>query len=237
MTVYEVPPNSPYQGRFRFLGWGAIILLLGILIFSIYEPAGLSDSIGHGIGWLAGAIVLAASLGATVFAVKEGTWKLMRRLRFEIVDGKIIKTREESSSIEIPLDQIEGLYEHGGWLFVRGGSPSRQIGIPKQVSGFDVLKSELVAHCELSPLKAKFYPLSYLPLFLMILAYFVLFMSHARTVVIGAGVVALALQGVGTYSLWRALREKAMPKLLMPTFVFVWLLLAWLVYQRVSATA
>jgi hypothetical protein len=234
MTVYEVPPDSPYQRQFRFLGWGAIIVLLGILFFSIYEPAGLRDSIGQGIGWLAGAIALAAIVGATVLAVKEGNWKLMRRLRFEIYDGKIIKARAESSSIEIPLDQIESLYEYRGWLFIRGGIPSRQIGIPKEVNGFDILKHELVAHCPLTPLKVS--PLSFLPLVLMILPYIFLFASHARAVVIAAGVAALALQGVGMYSLRRVWREKPMPKLVMPTFVLVWLLLAWLVYQRVSTT-
>ena len=237
MTVYEVPPNSPFQRQFRFLGWGAIVVLLGILLFSIYEPVGLSDSVGHAIGWLAGAIVLTAGVGATVLAIKEGTLKLLRKFRFDISDGKIIQTREESASIEIPLDQIDSLHQYRGWLLVRGGNPKRQIAIPKEVKSFDVLKRELLAHCALTPLKVNFYPLSFLPLVLMIVAYSFLFTSHVRAVVITAGVVALVLQTVGTYSLWRIWREKTMRRLVMLAFVLTWLVLAWLVYQRVTATA
>ena len=236
MTVYEVPPNSPYQRQFRFLGWGAIVVLLGILLFSIYEPAGLSDSVGHAIVWLAGAIMLAAGVGATILAIKEGTLKLLRRLRFDISDGKIIQTRQASASIEIPLDQIDSLHQYRSWLLVRGGIPKRQIAIPREITGFDALKRELLAHCTLTPLKVKFYPLSFLPLVLMIVTYFFLFTSHVRAVVTTAGVAALTLQAVGTYSLWRILREKTSRRLVMLIFILTWLVLAWLVHQRVMAT-
>jgi hypothetical protein len=237
MTVYEMPPNSPYERRFRFLGWGAVIVLLGILLFSIDEPAGLSPSAGHAIGWLAGAIVLASIVGALILAVKEGTWKLLRKLRFEISDGRIIRSREASSPTEIPLDQIEYLHEYGGWLLVGGGNPSRQITIPKEINGFDILKRELLQHCTLTSPKVKVRPLSFLPLVLMIGAYFFLFTSHARAVVIAAGVAALALQGASTYSLRRVWREKTMPKLVMMlTLVLMSLVLAWLIYQRVLTT-
>ena len=43
MTVCELPPDRPYQQQFRVLGWGAVIVLLGVLLFSIYEPPGLTD--------------------------------------------------------------------------------------------------------------------------------------------------------------------------------------------------
>jgi hypothetical protein len=108
MTVYEVPATSPYQRSFRILGWGAFGVLLGILVFSFYEPAGISDSTSHAIGWLAGAILLAAIVGATTLGVKEGSWKLMRMSRFEVSDGEIIEMREGATSpiIEIPINQI-----------------------------------------------------------------------------------------------------------------------------------
>ena len=201
MTVYEVPPNSPYQARFRVIGWGVVTVLLGILLFSIFVPDGFSDSITHGIGWL-------------------------------------VETREDlpSATVEIPLNEIESLRERGGWLFVGGGGPGRQIGIPKEVSGFDDLKRELVAISTLTPAKVKVHPFSWFPLLLMILAYVFLFTSHVRVEVVAAGVLALISQGFGTYSLWRILQEKTISKMVMPTFVFVWLVLAWLVYQRVSAT-
>ena len=89
MTVYEIPATSPYQRAFRILGWGAVGVLLGILVFSFYEPARINDSTSHAIGWLAGAILLAAIVGTATLGVKEGSWKLMRMSRFEVTDGKI----------------------------------------------------------------------------------------------------------------------------------------------------
>ena len=234
MTVYELPPNRVYQRQFRVLGWGAVIVLLCVLFFSIYEPTGLNDSVGHAIAWLAGAIVLAAVVGATVLAVRERTWNLLRKYRFDIADGKIVRSREASSSTEIPLNQIEYLHEYSGWLLVGGGNPRRQITIPREINGFDILKRELLQHCTLTSPKVKVHPLSFLPLVLMTVAYFFLFTSHARAIVIAAGVAALALQGASTYSLRRVWREKTMHKLVMMlTLVLMSLVLAWLIYQRV----
>lgn len=239
MTVYEMPPNRLYQRQFRVLGWGAIAVLLGVLLFSTHEPIGLNDSMRHAIAWLAGGIVLAAVVGATVLAVRERTWNLLRKYRFDISDGKIIRRREASLPVEMPLDQIEYLHEYNGWLLVGGGIPKRQIAIPKEINGFDELKRELLAHCGLTSPKVTFpasLSLSVIPLVLMVVAYFSLFTSHTRAVVMSAGIAALTLQGVGTYSLRRVWRDKPMQKLLIPTFVLTWLLITWFVYQRIAAT-
>jgi len=239
MTVYELPPNRLYQRQFRVLGWGAVIVLLGVLLFSIYEPTGVSDLVGHAIAWLAGAVVLAAVVGATVLSVRERNWNLLRKYRFDISDGKIIRMRGASSSVEILLDQIEYLHEYNGWLLVGAGNPRRQMAIPKEINGFDELKRELLAHCTLTSPKVTFYASLFrplIPLVLMAVVYFFLFTSHTRAVVIIAGIAALTLQAVGTYSLRRVWRDKTMPKPLIPTFVLAWLLIAWLVYQRIAAT-
>ena len=139
MTVYEIPATSPYQRAFRILGWGAVGVLLGILVFSFYEPARINDSTSHAIGWLAGAILLAAIVGTATLGVKEGSWKLMRMSRFEVTDGKIIEMREGATSriTEIPLNEIDSLGDHCRWLFVIGGTPRKQIAIPKEVRDFE----------------------------------------------------------------------------------------------------
>jgi hypothetical protein len=134
MTVYEVPATSPYQRAFRILAWGAIGMLMGILIFSFYEPAGINDSTNHPLGWLAVAIVLVAIVGTIIFGMKEGSWKLMRMLRFEVSDGKIIEMRGGATSqiIEIPLNQIESLGDHRRWFFVIGGPQENGLPYPKK---------------------------------------------------------------------------------------------------------
>jgi hypothetical protein len=147
MTLYTVPPTSPYRNGFRLLGWGSITLPFGVLLFSVFVPA-VGDSVTHGIGWLAVAIVLTAIVGSAFLAGKESTWNVMRKLRFEIADGMIVKTHEDPASlrIEIRLNEIDSLFERHGWLFVAGGNPRRHIGIPTTVVNFNSLKSQLVQY-------------------------------------------------------------------------------------------
>jgi hypothetical protein len=71
----------------------------------------------------------------------------------------------------------------------------------------------------------------------MLLACVLLYTSHVRSVVVAAGVSALALQAVGTYSLWKILRETTASKMAIPACVLTWLGLAWLVYQRVCGAS
>ncbi|HEY2119988.1 MAG TPA: hypothetical protein VGH37_12435 [Candidatus Acidoferrum sp.] len=145
MTLYTVSSTSPYRNSFRLLGWGSISLLFGVLLLSIFVPA-IGDSVTHGIGWLAVAIVLTVIVGSAFLAGKESTWNMMRKLRFEIADGMIVKTHEDPASprIEIRLNEIDSLFERHGWLFVAGGSPRRHIEIPTTVVNFNFLKSQLV---------------------------------------------------------------------------------------------
>jgi hypothetical protein len=110
MTLYQMPAESPYERPFRIFGWSSILALLGICLFSIYEPQGLSHFTNVALAWVAGAIVLTAVVLGTVLSTKEGLWKLNRTYQVELSDGKIIQTRAGSPSVEIPLNQIESLH-------------------------------------------------------------------------------------------------------------------------------
>jgi hypothetical protein len=112
MALYQISKNNPYQRTLRILSGGAIFSLLGILLFSLFEPAGLSDSIAHSIGWAAGVIIVISILGLTLLGVKDATWKLKRKLRFEVSDGKIIQSSDDTAVVEIPLNDIESLHEY-----------------------------------------------------------------------------------------------------------------------------
>src|SRR6267378_507437 len=104
MTLHQLSKHSPYQRTLRVLSGSAIFLLLGILLFSLFEPPGLSDSIAHSIGWAAGVIMVASVLGLTLLSVKDATWRLKRKLRFEVSDGKIIQSSDDTATVEIPLN-------------------------------------------------------------------------------------------------------------------------------------
>jgi branched-subunit amino acid transport protein len=230
MTVYAAPSTRPYQRLFRIFGGGAVIVLLGIFFLSVYERVELSHSTKLVLAWVIAAITLAALVVALVVVNKEG----LRKFQWELTADKIIQRYEGWPTIEIPLTAIESLHEYHGWLIIRAVAPVRQITVSSKINGFQQLKNELAGARAVTPLKVKVSPLSFLPLVLAIVAYFFLFMSHKRVVVIGAGVAALLLQGGAFYSLWRLWRGKRALNLLNPTFVLTWLLIAWIVYQRAT---
>jgi hypothetical protein len=233
MALYQVPKHNPYQRTLRILSGGAIFSLLGILLFSLFEPAGLSDSIAHSMGWAAGVIMVASVLGLTLLSVKEGTWKLKRKLRFEVSDGKIIQSSDDFAAVEISLNNIKSLHEYPGGMLIRGGEPRRQISVPREINDFEALKRDLTSYHPITVLRAKLYLFSFLAVLFMIVAWFLVLTSHARRVVLVAGLAALGLQALGAYSLLATLRGKTSPKFVALMLVFTWLLMAGIVFQRV----
>ncbi len=232
MTFYKLPLQSPNQRPFRIFGWGAIILLLGILFFSLYDPTELSDSTRRTVGWAALAVVMVSVATATLLSGREGLWKLKRTFQFQLSDGKLLQMREGSPTIEIPLTQVAAVQQYRSWLIVIGGEPARQIAIPIEIEGFVELKEKLSAHCPITPLKPRSSALSFLPVVLAIGACFILFTSHIVSVVIGAGCLALFLQGLGFHSLRRVRRGRGMNLLLVGTYLLTCLTIVWLVYER-----
>ena len=63
--------------------------------------------------------MVASVLGLTLLSVKDATWKLKRKLSFEVSDGKIIQSSDDAAAVEIPLNNIESLHEYRGLLLVR----------------------------------------------------------------------------------------------------------------------
>ena len=136
-------------------------------------------------------------LGLTLLGVKDATWKLKRKLSFELSDERIIQRSDGAAAIEIPLNNIESLHEYRGLLLVKGGEPRQQMSVPREINDFEVLKRELTSYHPITVFKAKVNPFSYLPVILIIVAWFLLLTSHARPVVLVAGIAALGLQAAG----------------------------------------
>lgn len=233
MTLYEMPVKSPYQRSFRIFAWVPVVVLFLILCIAIWTPAGLSDETRKVLAWIAGAIVVAAVVVGNRLGFKQGLWKLKEGYRVEISDGKIIQSRPGSPVIEIPVDQIASLRQsRGGWLIIRGGEPERQVTVPSELVGFERLKQELSANRTVSLLKVKFSPWLFLPSASFVLACFFLFTSHNRAVVVAAGGAALLLQGFSIYTLRRRMQSNEKATFSVLTYLLVFLILAWIVYER-----
>ena len=237
MTVYTAPSTRPYQRPFRIISWSAIVALLGIFLFSIYEPEGVSRSANVGLAYLMGAIVLGAVGYGLFLSRKEAMWKVEHAFQWELTDGKIVQRHNDGKTVEIALNEVKSLHESHGWLLVRGGEPLRGIAIPSDLNGFEYIKQELNARCGLTPLKVKVSPFAFLPHTLGILSLLCLFISHIPTVVLVSGATLLLVLAYATMSLRRIWRTKPIPKLVLLSYVLTWLITAWLVFQRVKAVS
>jgi hypothetical protein len=229
-----MPSQSPYQRPFRIFAWVAIILLLIILCVSIWTPEGLSDQTRKVLAWIASAIVLSGVVAGYWFAFKLSLWKLKRGYRVEVSDGKVMQRRSGSPTVEIPLDQVASLeLSRGGWLIVKGRGPKRRVAIPSEIVGFEDLKRELSGNRSVLPLKIKRSPWLFLPSASFVIACIFLFVAHSRAVVLAAGGAALLLEGLGIVSLRWALRSDRRANLITLISVVTFLMMLWIVYERV----
>ena len=208
--------------------------MLILLAFSRFEW--LDDRLSQAMGWSAVGLLIVVMVGVYVFIFTDSVDKAWRKVSFDLTDGKIIRVMEERPPIELLLSEINFLGESHLGLIVRGSEPAKSFVIPRAVYGFEQLKQQLNEYCKVSAIeiKASFIPV--LPLILTIVLYAILFTAKARPVVLIAGVVALLSQGWSIFSMRNICTKTKSPKLVMSVFVFSWLVLLWLVYQRVSST-
>ncbi|MHB8503289.1 MAG: hypothetical protein ACYDCG_02685 [Candidatus Acidiferrales bacterium] len=239
MAFYEMPAENPYQGPFRIFVWVTVVPLLVILFVAVWTPVGLSDDSRKILGWVAGAIVVAAVVIGNRLAFKQSLWKLKEGYRVEVSDGKIIQSRHGSPVVEIPVDQIASLrYGRGRWLIVRGCQPERQMAVPLEIVGFESLKREISENRTVSPLKAELSPWLFLPSATFVLACLFLFTSHNRVVIVAAGSAAILLQGMAGmafFSLRHRMPFNRKAILIVLTYILTVLVLTWIVYQRATA--
>jgi hypothetical protein len=225
--------QNPYQRPFRIFAGIAVSLLLAILCIATWTPEGLSDEIRQILAWIAGTIVVVSVVLGSKLGFRQGLWKLKEGCGVEVSEGKLIQRRPGSPAVEIPLDQISSLQQsRGGWLIVKGGEPEKRIAIPTEIVGLENLKKELSANLTASQLRIRLSPWLFLPSASFVLACIFLFASHRRAVVLSAGGAALLLHGFSIYSLRRKMQPPGKANLFTLTSVAIFLIFAWIVYER-----
>jgi hypothetical protein len=236
MTRYAVPPDINLK-TFRICAYGSIGLMLLFLVLSRSEWLELNDRASHVMGWAAVGLLVLGLVGIWVLMVKDSLNKAWQKVTFDLADDKITRISEGAQPIELPLSEINFLGESRSGIVVRGGDPSKGFFIPRAVNEFEALKQQLSRRCRVTPVETKTYlkPLL-LPSVLTVALYTILFTSRTTILVSAAGVLALLFQGWVIFTMRKMLAETRSHRLVMSAFVFSWLILLWIVYQRVSST-
>lgn len=206
-----------------------------LILLAFSQSAWLDDRLSHALGWSAVGLLIVMMVGVCVLIFRDSVDKAWRKVSFDLTDGKIIRLMEGRPPIELLLSEINFLGDSRMGLIVRSGEPPKGFVIPRAVDGFEQLKHQLNEYCKVSAIESKASFIPVLPLIVTILLYAILFAAKGPVVLI-AGVVALLFQGWSIFSMRNIWAKTKSPKLLMSVFMFSWLVLLWLVYQRVSST-
>lgn len=196
----------------------------------------LDDRMSHAVGWAAASLLILFLGGIFVLIYEDSVQKAWQNVAFDFADQKITRFREGWPPIELLLTEINFLGESPSGLIVRGGEPSKALFIPRAISDFEELKRQLSGYCQVTPIKSRRALLSLIPLVLAIVVYLILFTSKNGAVVLIAGITALLFQGWAIFSMRKIWAKTSSPRAVMVAFLGSWLVLAWLVYQRVSST-
>lgn len=195
----------------------------------------LDDRQSHAIGWSAIGFLIVVMAGVFVFIIRDSVDKVWQKMSFDLADGKIIRVMEGRQPLELLFSEINFLGESRLGLIVRSGEPAKGFVIPRAVYGFEQLKQQLSQYCKVSTIENKASFISAIPLIVTIVLYAILFTAKSGSVTLIAGVVALLFQGWSIFSMRNMWAKTKSPKLVVSVFISSWLVLLWLVYQRVSA--
>lgn len=242
MTEFKIDTNAQSGGREvrrRLLPWATVLLLFGVtaLIFILGFMGRLSvDSNLHRLAWLAGPAMLSAIIYATVLAFREALRRAEREMVFVLDNSGIVRSRSGYPDVKIAFSEIGCLREELGWLVVESSEPRKKIAIPKNVSGFDVIRAELVKHHAVSS-SAQFPLKSAALTTISILSWSAVVWFRDLKGVIPAAVMALTLLAFASHRLWEVLRRGPRRMRFGVSFGLlgaVWLTAILLIYLRVE---
>lgn len=220
------------EARFRMLSWGTVLLLVAIatLLLVLRGSGYIGDD--SRLGGLFVLTILSAAIIAIILAPREGLHRAERRTVFALDDKRIVRKRQGYPDVEIAFSEIETLREELRWLVVTSTEPRRKIAVPKNVSGYELIRAELAKHHPLSARVAL--PLKGAALLMVsILSWAGVLTFRDVRAVIAAGTVAVAALALGSYRARTLLRHSSKRPLLWASLGFAWLAALLLIYLRV----
>jgi hypothetical protein len=206
--------------------------MLALWSISVYTPLSFTDSTNRALGLVGIAVVFAAGTGAAGLSVREGLWKVKRRVRIEVSEHTIRETRDGNNGSEIPFESIRSIHEYAGGLVIRGGKASTRIAVPREVLGFDELKRQLSKFSTIEPAKSIGSVGPFLQVSGLITGLLLLFTGHNTTLILSVGFSLLLYQLVIIIYLAHKWRAAKIPPIGILLYVVASLAIMSIVYMR-----
>ena len=219
------------EARFRMLSWGTVSLLVaGAACLLILRASGyIGDN--SGLGSLFVLTILSAAIIAIILAPREGLRRAERKMVFALDDKRIVRKRQGYADVEIAFSEVETLREELRWLVITSTEPRRKIAVPKNVSGYELIRTELAKHHPLSA-RAAFPSRGAALLTVSVLSWAAVLWFRDVRGIIAAGTVAVVTLAFGSYRLWTLLHRGSKRLLLWISLGLAWLAALLLIYLR-----
>lgn len=220
------------EARSRMLSWGTVLLLLAIATFLLVLRVSGYIGDGSGLGSLFVLAIVSAAIIAIILAPREGLRRAERKMVFALDDKRIVRKRQGYPDVEVAFSEIETLREELRWLVVTSTEPRRKIAVPRDVSGYELIRAELANHHPLSP-RAAFPLKSSTLLTVSVLSWAAVSWFRDVRTIIAAGTVGVVTLAFGSYRVWTLLRRRPKRPLLWASLGFAWFAALFLIYLRV----
>lgn len=210
---------------------GAVVLMLGILLFIWYGPHSVVHHVGSLLGWAILLIVFCA-VGVDLFMLRRTFERMKCDLAFVLNQDELIRKKPGFPDARIPLQKVRSLREQSGCLVVAGGDPLKRIAVPEKVENFELLKAELLKYTPLySPPRRS--SNGWVTSSLFIISGMLLIWSGNVTITRTAAAVLVVLLGWESFKLHRLFRRSTKRFLFWLMMGSVWLSIGFLIYIRV----
>lgn len=234
MAQFRIPAGTvpPHERASQFL-WGSVLALLGITAFGIISGLHGNDLLNKIAVGLATAIVIFAVGAAYYFGARMGLERAQRNSVFVLTDRELIRKREGWPNIQIGLLEIKALCDRPHYLIVEGPEPLSRITVPKRVENFELLRAELLKYSSVvkPPARSSLY---WIPTLISFACWPLVTWSHDIHVVLGAGIMLLALSGWLCLGFDKKLAHVPKRALIRAWLVVSWFIALWIVYSRVA---
>jgi len=196
------------QNKVTAISFGLVLSpLLAVALFVVFQGTGFLA--GVDLGPMVGACIGGMLLGGYFMAGNEALNRADRQRTFVLDDSNVTRKKPGFADVTIRYSDISFLGEQLKWLVVQSAVSATRISIPRDVSGYELIRAELATHHPLSP-RVKYLPSalllrSALPWLASLAGWAAIVWSRDLRIVAPAGAVAIYFLGSASYRFWISL--------------------------------
>ena len=224
MTEFRVrsQSNETRDPRRRLLGWGAAILVFGLVLLFASAPSD-THPFNPVLGWSAVSILVGVNIVVLVLGLRMGRERVKRSLVFLLTDSGLTQKRIGWPDERVAFSEIEALRQQRDRLVIESVEPRRKISVPTDLENFESLRAELAKHAGFKESSRLGSVGGFFVAIVSLISWWLVLESQDAAIVRGAGVLTLLLLMWSAVYAYRGLRITSKKPWIGVLFSVIWL--------------